>query len=258
MVRPRGAGGTAAVNAATGAWSFTPSIALTDGTYTITVSQSDAAGNAATPATGTVLVDTPPTVTINQAVSQIDPVTSINTNAINFTVVFRESVTGFTASDVTFSGTAGGTKTVAITGSGATYNVAVTGMTSGTVIPSLTAAAASDATGNASAASSSTDHTVTYTAVTALSGTAYIDGNPGQGDQISGTATPGATITITESTPTSTNTYTGAADATGAFTIPVENIQGKQAGVTYSYSVAAQAPGYLAATPIAVSGVDNT
>jgi hypothetical protein len=87
----------------------------------------------------------------------------------------------------------------AITGSGATYNVAVTGMTSGTVIPSLTAAAASDATGNASAASSSTDHAVIYTAVTALSGTAYIDGKPGPGDQISGTTTPGATITITES-----------------------------------------------------------
>jgi hypothetical protein len=63
---------------------------------------------------------------------------------------------------------------------------------------------------------------------------------------------------VLESTPTSPNTYTGAADATGAFSIPVENIHGKQAGVTYSYSVAAQAPGYLAATPIAVSGIDNT
>jgi lysophospholipase L1-like esterase len=53
-----GAGGTASVHASTGAWSFTSTRALTDRTYTISVSQSDAAGNAATPTTGTVLVDT--------------------------------------------------------------------------------------------------------------------------------------------------------------------------------------------------------
>jgi len=48
---------------------------------------------------------------------------------INFTVVFSESVSDFAAGDVMLSGTAGAT-TVAVTGSGTTYNVAVSGMTS--------------------------------------------------------------------------------------------------------------------------------
>ena len=50
-----------------------------------------------------------------------------------------------------------------MTGSGTTYNVAVSGMTnSGTVIASLAAGVASDAAGNASGASTSTDNTVTF------------------------------------------------------------------------------------------------
>ena len=67
----------------------------------------------------------PPSVTVNQASIQADPTSS---SPINFTVVFSESVTGFDGADVSLSGTAGGTiKTVA--GSGATYNVAISGMT---------------------------------------------------------------------------------------------------------------------------------
>jgi hypothetical protein len=123
----------------------------------------DAAGNnntASTSTDNTVTYDaTAPTVTINQAAGQADP---SNAPSINFTVVFSESVTGFTGSDVTLAGTAGAT-TATVTGSGATYNVAVSGMTgSGTVTASVVAAAANDSAGNASAASTSTDNTVTY------------------------------------------------------------------------------------------------
>ena len=62
------------------------------------------------------------TVTINQKAGQADPA---NTSPINFTAVFNEAVTGFTGSDVTIAGTAGGTKTVIVTDSGdhKTYNV---------------------------------------------------------------------------------------------------------------------------------------
>ncbi len=102
----------------------------------------------------------PPTVTINQAAAQADP-TSVT--PINFTVVFSESVTGFTASGVTISGTAGATTKV-VTGTGTTYNVAVSGMTNtGTVIATVPANAATgtvNVTGNT--ASTSTDNTVTY------------------------------------------------------------------------------------------------
>ncbi|MGH7484023.1 MAG: beta strand repeat-containing protein, partial [bacterium] len=67
----------------------------------------------------------PPTVTINQAASQADPT---STSPINFTAVFSTTVTGFTTAGVTLGGTAGAT-TAVVTGSGTTYNVAVSGMT---------------------------------------------------------------------------------------------------------------------------------
>ena len=130
----------------------------------------DAAGNGNTASTSTdntVTYDTTkPTVTINQAAGQNDPT---NASPINFTVVFSESVSGFTGSDVTLSGTAGAT-TATVTGSGTTYNVAVSGMTSdGTVIATIAAGSnspstsgAQDAAGNGNTASTSTDNTVTY------------------------------------------------------------------------------------------------
>ncbi len=71
-------------------------------------------------------------------------------------------MTGFTGSDVVITGTAGGTKTVTLTGSGANYNAAVSGMTTaGTVIANIPAGVAtSGAIGNL--ASTSTDNTVTW------------------------------------------------------------------------------------------------
>ena len=105
---------------------------------------------------------TPPSVTINQAVGQPDPTNS----TINFMVVFSESVTGFATGDVNISGTAPGTKTATVTGSGGNYNVAVTGMTgSGTVIATIAAGVAQDAALNANLASTSTDNTVTFDTV---------------------------------------------------------------------------------------------
>jgi hypothetical protein len=121
----------------------------------------DAAGNGNTPASQlSRTYDTvAPTVTIDQAAGQADPT---NTSPINFTVVFSEPVTDFATGYVTLSGTAGAT-TATISGSGTTYNVAVSGMTSdGTVIASIAAGKAHDAAGNPNAASTSTDNTVTY------------------------------------------------------------------------------------------------
>jgi len=106
-----------------------------------------------------VVDTTAPTVTINQAAGQADPTSA---SAINFTVVFSESVSDFATGDVTLSGTAGAT-TATVTGSGTTYNVAVSGMTSsGTVIASIAAGVAHDAAHNPNEASTSTDNTVTY------------------------------------------------------------------------------------------------
>ena len=103
----------------------------------------------------------PPTVTINQAVGQSDPSSGAS---ITFTVQFSEPVTGFTASDIAFTGsTATGTLVANVTGSGPLYTITVTGMTaSGTVVVSIPAAAATDSDANPSAASTSTDNTVNW------------------------------------------------------------------------------------------------
>jgi hypothetical protein len=126
----------------------------------------DSVGNPSTASTSTdntvTYTDAPPSVTINQAVGQVDPTSG---SPINFTVVFSEPVTGFAANDISFTGsTAGGTLVATVTGGPATYNVAVSGMTtSGTVVASIAAGAANDSVGNPSAASTSIDNTVTYT-----------------------------------------------------------------------------------------------
>ncbi len=76
------------------------------------------------------------------------------------------SVTDFTASDVSFAGsTVGGTLVSDVSGNGANYMVSVTGMTgNGTVLSSIPAGAAVNATSIPSAASTSIDNTVTFIA----------------------------------------------------------------------------------------------
>ena len=104
---------------------------------------------------------TPPTVTINQASAQSDPTGS---GPILFDVVFSEPVTGFTGSDVDLSSsTAPGTLSAAVSGSGSTYQVSVSGMTdSGLVIASVPSDSAVDAADNGNEASTSSDNSVTY------------------------------------------------------------------------------------------------
>ncbi|MEK6706645.1 MAG: Ig-like domain-containing protein, partial [Bdellovibrionota bacterium] len=104
---------------------------------------------------------TAPTVTVNQAGAQADPVSSF---PILYEVVFSESVTGFTSADVTIGGTATGV-TLTVSGSGTTYEIQITGASaSGTIIPSINASGAADSAGNLNAASTSMDSTVTYQA----------------------------------------------------------------------------------------------
>jgi Ca2+-binding RTX toxin-like protein len=129
------------------------------------VDASSNSSNASTSIDNTVTFDAvAPGVTINQAAGQADPTSS---SPILFTVVFTEPVTGFTGSDVSFAGsTVGGALVANVSGTGANYTVSVTGMTgSGTVVASIPAGAAVDASNNSSAVSSSTDNTVTFDAV---------------------------------------------------------------------------------------------
>ena len=98
--------------------------------------------------------------TINRSAGQASPTAN---SPISFTAVFSKDVTGFTAEDVTLSGTAGAT-TATVSGGPKSYTITVSGMTtSGTVIASFAAGVATDASGNVNLApTTSTGNSVTY------------------------------------------------------------------------------------------------
>ena len=104
---------------------------------------------------------TNPDVTINEGSGQADPTSS---TPVIFDVVFTETVTGFTDTDVTITGTAGAT-TATVTGAGTTYTVTVTTIpNTGTVIATINSGVATDAAANPNNASTSTDNSVQYNA----------------------------------------------------------------------------------------------
>ena len=151
-----GAGSTYTVTASTGTSDGTLGLNLVDNDTIVDLANNGLAGNF----TGQVYaIDTIlPTVTINKAAAQADPT---KTSPVNFTVVFSEAVTAFATGDVALSGTAGAT-TATVSGSGTTYNVAVSGMTAnGTVVASVAANKALDKAANGNVASTSTDNSVT-------------------------------------------------------------------------------------------------
>ena len=129
-----------------------------------------------------------PNVAIDQAAGQVDPT---GASPISFTVVFSETVSGFAGADVSFAGsTVGGTLVAAVSGTGPTYSVAVTGMTgTGTVVASVQAGAASDAAGNASSASASADNSVTFDAPADTTPPTVSIITPAAGSTVTGTVT---------------------------------------------------------------------
>ena len=124
------------------------------------------------------------TVSLEQAGGQADPAT---TSPIQFTVVFNAPVTNFATGDVNLGGTANPTN-VSIVGSGTTYTVSVSGMTSkGTVTASIPPGAVSFGSAT-STASTSADNTVDYQPVLNIeldgSGNLVIDTGSGKADNI--------------------------------------------------------------------------
>ena len=111
-------------------------------------------------------------------------------------------MTDFATGDVNLSSsTAPGTLVGTVTGSGTTYNVAVSGMTgSGNVIASIDAGVAHDAAANPNTASTSSDNSVTYNYVPrpTVDGVAF-----SQAFNASTTPSP-FTVTTTSTVPTGT------------------------------------------------------
>ncbi len=209
----------------------------------------DAAGNNNAASTSTDnMVDFDnqgPTVTVSQAAGQADPT---NAGPINFTVTFSESVADFATGDVTLSGTAGAT-TGTVTGSGTTYNVAVSGMGgSGTVIASVAAGKATDAAGNNNAASSGGDNTVTYDTTAP---TVTINQAGGQTDPTN-TGPINFTVTFSE---TVTGFATGDVTLSGTAGATTATVSGS--GTTYTVAVSGMTgPGTVIATIAAGKAAD--
>ncbi len=194
-------GGTLAANVTGGPTTFNVAVSGMTGNGTVvpSIAQNvvDQGNPASTSTDNSVTFSsdvTSPTVTIDQAIGQLDPT---NASPINFTVVFSEPVSNFTTGDVTLGGTAGAT-TGTVTGGPTTYNVAVSGMTGpGTVIATIGAGVATDAATNPNEASTSTDNTVTFDNVRP---TVTVEQAIGQADP---TSTSPINFTVTFSKPVS-------------------------------------------------------
>lgn len=196
-----------------------------------------------------VVDQTQPTVTINQAAGQADPT---NASPINFTVVFSESVTGFTGTDVSFAGSSLSGLSAAVSGGPSTYTVAVTGMTgSGDVVASIPAGVATDGAGNGNTASTSTDNTVAFDA-TALGVT--INQASGQADPTN-TSPVNFTVVFTKSV---TGFTAGDVTLAGTATTSTPTVTG--GGATYNVAVPVTTDGTVIATigaDVATDGAGN-
>ncbi|MBI2704609.1 MAG: hypothetical protein HYX32_04880, partial [Actinobacteria bacterium] len=207
-------------------------------------------------ATGTitnddVAPDPSPTVTIDQAAGQPDPASA----PIEFTVVFSEAVTGFTATDVSLAGsTAPGTLTAAVSGSGAVYTVTVSGMTgAGDVVASIVAGAAVDSASQTSAASTSTDNVVSFAPLPDPSPTVTIDQAAGQPDPAS--APIEFTVVFSEAVTgfTATDVSLAGSTAPGTLTVAVSG-----SGAVYTVTVSGMTgAGDVAASIVAGAAIDS-
>ncbi|OCR01812.1 hypothetical protein BCD67_04770 [Oscillatoriales cyanobacterium USR001] len=217
-------------------YSATTSLALNGGTINdsvVTTSAADrtlpapAAINSLGANKAIIIDTTPPTVTINQASSQVDPTTN---SLVNYTVVFSEPVKNFDSTDITFSGITGATATITGDSTGQNYNVAVTGLSApGTLTATVKASGATDVAGNGNTASTSTDNSITYSPVGPyVTGINRVDTDP------TTAATVNYTVTFNESV-TGVDTTDFALSGTATTGASIGTVTGS--GKTYTVSV---------------------
>jgi hypothetical protein len=253
-------------------WSAAVPTALTEGTYDISVTATDAAGNTGTTtATGGLVIDTTaPTPTITSSAPE-----PTNTNPIPVTVTFSENVTGFDSSDVTVTN---GTVSSFVATSSTTYTFDVTPTADGTVTVSIPAGAATDAAGNPTAVgtlSVTSDRTAPTATITAASPTktSPIAFTVTFSEDVTGFVAGGVTVTngaVSNVTPTDARTYTVEVtpDVEGAVTLAVNAGAASDAAgntnpatdpftVTYD-TTAPAAPVISGLTPASDSGTSDT
>lgn len=241
------------VTATGGAWSFTPSPALGNGSHNLTFTTTDAAGNASAPTAGyTINVDTlAPTAPVISSV--VDDVGSV-----------IGPVTGTTPTNdtrPTLSGTAEANATVRIY-DGITLVGTVTADANGNwTLPETTTltqgthnftATATDAAGNTSPASAVTTVIVDLTAPTAPTGTFNADGSV-----LTGNAEAGSTVTI-RLPDGSTVTTTAGSNGTYSYTFVNKQTEGQTLQITATDAAGnVSQPGSALAPVVPLSASNN-
>ncbi|HII4351239.1 TPA: BapA/Bap/LapF family large adhesin [Enterobacter cloacae] len=241
------------VTATGGAWSFTPSPALSNGPHNLTFTATDAVGNASAPTAGYVInVDTlaPGAPVISSVIDDVGSVTGpvTGTNPTNDT-------------RPTLNGTAEANATVRIY-DGITLVGTVTADSSGNwTLPQTTTltqgthnftATSTDAAGNTSVASAVTTIIVDTTAPTAPTGTFNADGSV-----LTGTAEAGSTVAI-RLADGSTVTAIAGSNGTYSYTFINKQIEGQTLQITATDAAGnTSLPGSALAPVVPLSASNN-
>ncbi|MEU4195002.1 hypothetical protein AB0E69_24090 [Kribbella sp. NPDC026611] len=210
---------------------------VADGTYHYVVTALYASWTAGASSGNVTVLNAVPSVTVNQAIGQADPAA---TAPVAFTAVFSEPVADFTSGDVTVTPA---TATVAVSGSGTTYSLAVSGLTgSGLVRVSIAAGVAHDSVGAGNTASTSTDNSVLYDVNPPTAPAPVATASPSFGTFVGNTA-----VTLTDA---ATDAHSGVASvgyyrctgATGSCTAANWTALGTSTSSATTYAVTTSAP----------------
>lgn len=240
------------VTATGGAWSFTPSPALGNGSHNLTFTATDAAGNASAPTAGYVInVDTlaPSAPVISSVVDDVGSVTGPITGPTNDT---RPTLNGTAEANATvriYDGiTLVGTVTADASGNW-TLPQTTTTLTQGT--HNFTATA-TDAAGNTSVASTVTTIIVDTTAPTAPTGTFNADGSV-----LTGNAEAGSTVSI-RLADGSTVTAIAGSNGTYSYTFTNKQTEGQTLQITATDAAGnTSLPGSALAPVVPLSASNN-
>lgn len=240
------------VTATGGAWSFTPSPALGNGSHNLTFTATDAAGNASAPTAGYVInVDTlaPAAPVISSVIDDVGSVTGPITGPTNDT---RPTLNGTAEANATvriYDGiTLVGTVTADASGNW-TLPQTTTTLTQGT--HNFTATA-TDAAGNTSVASTVTTIIVDTTAPTAPTGTFNADGSV-----LTGNAEAGSTVSI-RLADGSTVTAIAGSNGTYSYTFTNKQTEGQTLQITATDAAGnTSQPGSALAPVVPLSASNN-
>jgi PKD repeat protein len=202
----------------------------------------DLAGNlseASTSTDNTVTIDTTaPTVDINQAPAQADPVNAL---PVHFELIFDEPVVGLDTSDLVLGGTAGATAWT-LSCAGTTCDLAIISVTGdGTIVPSLPSGRVHDLAGNPNTSAKSTDNAVVYDATAPVFANLSANPSPAGENAV-------VTVTFTASEPL---------NALPAVTVNGNaSVLNSASGNTYTYAYTVSATDANGPAAIAISGFD--